>query len=91
MNQNLRQDADDIIKASLQAVLPDEAVARALKDFQPKSGKTVLVSTGKAAWQMANAAVKVLGHVDDGIVVTKYEHEHNKEREHEINLGNIKE
>lgn len=74
MNQNLRQDADDIIKASLQAVLPDEAVARALKDFQPKSGKTVLVSTGKAAWQMANAAVKVLGHVDDGIVVTKYEH-----------------
>ena len=74
MNQNLRYDADEIIKASLQAVLPDEAVARALKEFRPKSGRTILVSAGKAAWQMANAAVKVLGSVDAGIVVTKYEH-----------------
>ena len=74
MNKALRKDADAIIQASIQAVLPDEAVARALKEFQPGSGKTVLVSAGKAAWQMANAAVKVLGHVDAGIVVTKYDH-----------------
>jgi len=74
MNQQLRKDADAIIKASLQAVLPDNAVARALKDFKGNGGKTVLVAAGKAAWQMANAAVKELGSVDDGIVVTKYEH-----------------
>ena len=74
MNQQLRKDADAIIKASLQAVLPDNAVARALQSYKNEEGKTVLVAAGKAAWQMASAAVKVLGKVDDGIVVTKYEH-----------------
>lgn len=74
MNQQLRKDADAIIKASLQAVLPDNAVARALQSYKNEEGKTVLVAAGKAAWQMANAAVKVLGQVDDGIVVTKYDH-----------------
>ena len=71
MNHTLRSDADAIIKASLQAVLPDEAVQRALKDFHPEKGRTILVAAGKAAWQMANAAVKTLGHVDGGVVVTK--------------------
>ena len=74
MNTQLRADADAIVKASIHAVLPDEAVSRALKDFQRGSGKVVLVATGKAAWQMANAAVHVLGSVDGGVVVTKYEH-----------------
>ena len=74
MNKELRNDADAIVKASLQAVQPDEAVARALKSFQPEGGRTVLVSAGKAAWQMAYAAVNTLGHVDAGIVVTKYDH-----------------
>ena len=74
MNINLHNDADAIIKASLQAVLPDEAVARALRDFSPRGGRTILVSAGKAAWQMAAAAVKTLGQVDAGIVVTKYDH-----------------
>ena len=74
MENNLRKDADAIIEASLQAVLPDEAVARALKEFTPRGGRTVLVAAGKAAWQMASAAVKALGRVDDGIVITKYDH-----------------
>ncbi len=74
MNHNLRSDADAIIKASLQAVLPDEAVQRALKDYQPVGGRTILIAAGKAAWQMANAAVRTLGHVDAGVVVTKYDH-----------------
>ena len=74
MNASLRKDADAIVRASLKAVLPDEAVARALKDFRPGSGKTVLVAAGKAAWQMASAAVKALGKVDEGIVITKYDH-----------------
>ena len=74
MNTQLRTDADAIVKASIHAVLPDEAVSRALKDFRRGSGRVVLVATGKAAWQMANAAVQVLGSVDGGVVVTKYEH-----------------
>ena len=74
MNGQLRNDADAIIKASIQAVLPDSAVSRALKDFHGNGGKTVLVAAGKAAWQMAKAAVDELGSVDEGIVVTKYDH-----------------
>ena len=74
MNEILRADADAIIAASIEAVKPDEAVQRALQTFRPGKGRTLLVSTGKAAWQMAYAAVKVLGHVDGGVVVTKYDH-----------------
>lgn len=51
MNETLRRDADAIIGASLSAVLPDEAVRRALKAFQPKGGKVMLVAAGKAGWQ----------------------------------------
>ena len=69
----LRQKADQIISESIQAVLPDEAVRRALEGFHPR-GKTVLVAAGKAAWQMARAAVDKLGRVDGGVVVTKYGH-----------------
>ena len=64
MNQVLRADADAIISASIEAVKPDEAVQRALQSFRPGKGKTLLVATGKAAWQMAYAAVKCLGKVD---------------------------
>ena len=74
MNTRIKADADSIIKSSLKAVLPDEAVARALQTFQRGEGKTILVAAGKAAWQMAKAAVDVLGSVDEGIVITKYDH-----------------
>ena len=74
MNTSLRRDAETIIRSSLNAVLPDEAVRRALKSFVPKGGKVLLVAAGKAAWQMAHAAVEALGCVDGGVVVTKYDH-----------------
>lgn len=74
MDAITRKNADEIVKASLKAVLPDEAVQRALADYKPGKGKTYLVSTGKAAWQMAKAAVDTLGKVDSGVVVTKYDH-----------------
>lgn len=74
MKENLRKDADAIISASLAAVQPDEAVQRALKSYHPRGGKTLLVAVGKAAWQMAYAAVQILGKVDGGVVVTKYGH-----------------
>ena len=74
MNQTLRADADRIIQASIHAVLPDEAVQRALKTYHSRGGRTLLVAAGKAAWQMANAAVQTLGRVDGGVVVIKYDH-----------------
>lgn len=72
---SLRNDADAIVKASIQAVLPDEAVRAALdaKDFGDK--KIYLVATGKAAWQMAKVAADILGdRLEDGVVITKYDH-----------------
>lgn len=74
MNRDLRTQADAIVSASIAAVLPDQAVRRALAEFVPGPGKTMLVAAGKAAWQMAHAAVEALGHVDGGVVVTKYDH-----------------
>ena len=74
MNRTLREDADAIVRASIAAVLPDEAVRRTLRDYRPGAGKTLLVAAGKAAWQMARAAADTLGHVDGGVVITKYGH-----------------
>ena len=74
MNEALRKDAEQIIQSSLRAVQPDAAVRRALERCHPRGGRTVLVAAGKAAWQMARAAVDVLGRVDGGIVITKYGH-----------------
>ena len=73
MDQKLRQDADAIIRAAIAAVLPDEAVRRALKG-RHFPGRVLLVAAGKAAWQMARAAMEALGPVDAGVVVTKYGH-----------------
>ena len=73
MEQLLRQRAESIWTAAIRAVLPDEAVRRALEHFHPQ-GRVFLVAAGKAAWQMAHAALTVLGCVDGGIVITKYGH-----------------
>ena len=73
MEQLLRQRAESIWTAAIRSVLPDEAVRRALEHFHPQ-GRVFLVAAGKAAWQMAHAALAVLGRVDAGIVITKYGH-----------------
>ena len=74
MDQLLRSHADQIIKKSIRAVLPDEAVRRAL-DGQSFSGRLLLVAAGKAAWQMAKAAYDFWGDkIENGVVVTKYDH-----------------
>ena len=44
-NETLRRDADAIIRASLNAVLPDEAVRRALKNFRPQGGSCLLYTS----------------------------------------------
>lgn len=70
----LKEDAQAILKAAIDAVLPEAAVERALArhDIQ---GEAVIVSIGKAAWRMAKAAMGVLqDKVSGGIVITKYGH-----------------
>ena len=74
MNKSMRADAKTIIDRAIAAVLPDEAVRRALhgREFP---GRVVLVAVGKAAWQMAQAAWDCLGsRIDSGVIVTKYGH-----------------
>ncbi len=74
MDVGLRSDADRIIKASINAVQPDEAVSRALAG-ENFTGRVILVAVGKAAWQMAKAANDCLEErIDRGIVITKYDH-----------------
>lgn len=81
----IRTDANTIIRESIAAVLPDEAVFRALKSHKFDTDNLYLVSIGKAAYQMAKAACQmtrsVRGESDtsipdfaDGIVITKYGH-----------------
>lgn len=71
----IREDADKIIKRAIEAALPDAAVEKALAGKTFGSGRLILVSVGKAAWQMAKAARDLLGNaIDSGVVVTKYGH-----------------
>ena len=74
MNEQLRRDADAIVASAIRNVQPDEAVARALSG-QEFPGRVLLVSAGKAGWQMAKAAHDCLGdRIEQGVVVTKYDH-----------------
>ena len=72
----LRRHADHIIQAALHAAQPDTAVQEALRGIAfPAGGRVLLVALGKAAWQMAKAAHDALpGRIDQGIVITKYDH-----------------
>lgn len=74
MNKQLRDEAQQIFEYAIGRVLPDRAVARALEQYEP-SGKIYLAAVGKAAWQMADAAVRCLKQpIAGGVVVTKYGH-----------------
>lgn len=69
----LRDDANRIVNGAICAVLPEEAVHRALRVLV-FPGRVFLVAAGKTALQMAKAAVSTLGGVDGSVVITKYEH-----------------
>lgn len=72
---DLRKNAQDIVKAAIKVVQPDEAVKKALADKTFEHGRVLLVAVGKAAWQMAAAAKGILGsRIEKGIVITKYGH-----------------
>lgn len=74
MNQKLRSEAEQIMEYAIGRVMPDAAVVRALEACS-LSGNIYLAAVGKAAWQMANAAVQYMKTpVAGGVVVTKYGH-----------------
>lgn len=72
---NLKNDAQLIIDSAITAALPDNAVKKALEGHEFSSGKLLLIAIGKAAWSMAKAACNLLSdRIDDGVVITKYDH-----------------
>ncbi len=74
MKKTLRSHAKMICETAISENMPNEAVRRALegKNFD---GKVILVSIGKAGWEMANTAAELLKErLDKGIVITKYHH-----------------
>ncbi len=74
MKDILRIHANQIIKESIEAVMPQNAVKRALKNFKSaQNGRTVIIAIGKAAWRMARCAADEI-YYDEGIVITKYGH-----------------
>lgn len=70
----LRDEALEVGRDAVTAMLPDTAVRSALSEYSP-SGRVVLVAIGKAAWSMAKAAWEELGtQIEQGIVITKDDH-----------------
>lgn len=71
----LQNDAQQIIRKALHAAQPDTAVQKALEQAHFGKGRLILVAVGKAGWQMAKAAIDVLGNrLSGGVVITKYDH-----------------
>ena len=74
MNQKLRKDAEKAAFSAIRAVLPEEAVCRALQGRQ-FPGRVFLLAVGKAAPRMAKAALSVMTKpVTNGLVISKYGH-----------------
>ena len=75
MTDLLRNDAKSIYDGAIEASLPDSIVKNAVCEIPDYSGRLILVSIGKAGYQMAKVAADTLGDkIDSGIVITKYDH-----------------
>jgi len=77
MNETLYRDAGRIISHAIGRVLPDAAMQEAFRDqgLLQNARNIYLVAVGKAAWQMARAALEYLPKPPAaGIVLTKYGH-----------------
>ena len=71
---SLKEDAKRIALAAIRGALPYENTLRCLRSLSLE-GSPVVISVGKAAVPMAQAAADVLGpRVKAGLLVTKYDH-----------------
>ena len=92
MQKLLREHATKIYESSIRENKPNFAVKKALnerrEEIEGLTGKIIIVSIGKAGWEMGKCAARILGErVSSGIVITKYNHipsefktEHNSEQ-----------
>ena len=72
--QNIRDDAELMIKNIIADNMPRQSVEAALREHE-FAGRIYIVAIGKAAWTMAKTASDFLGdRLEKGIVVTKYDH-----------------
>ena len=70
----LRNTIMSVVHEAIQSCLPDAAVRREMVNLPSQKGKRILIAVGKAAYQMAKAAIDTGVSFDDGIVITKYHH-----------------
>lgn len=74
MGKGLREDAEAVARAAVAAANPAQAVRDALQG-RKFPGDVYLAAVGKAAWNMARAALETVAQpVVAGVVVTKYGH-----------------
>jgi len=74
MEKMLRSHARLIYERAIKENMPNSAVKKALAGKE-LGGRVVLVSIGKAGWEMARTAYEILGEgIDSGVVITKYDH-----------------
>lgn len=64
----------NLVTESIRFCLPDEAVKKEIKNIPQNKGKKILISVGKAAYQMAKTALDSDVKFDDGLIITKYGH-----------------
>ncbi len=71
----MTNDARLIMEAAISDAMPGNAVREALKKISFSGGRVILIAAGKAAWEMASAAVDEIGaRISHGVVITKYGH-----------------
>ena len=71
----LYRDAKRIYTAAIREALPRQAVQECLSGLTFGEGKLVLISIGKAGWEMAKAAYDMLqDRITGGVIITKYDH-----------------
>ena len=71
----MKEHAMAILDYAIEKSIPQAAVQKALSNWKEKPSRIILISIGKAAWTMADAAIQLLGDtVKKGVVITKYRH-----------------
>ncbi len=71
----MKEHAMAILDYAIEKSIPQAAVQKALSNWKEKPSRIILISIGKAAWTMADAAIQLLGDtVKKGVVITKYGH-----------------
>lgn len=72
-NEISKNDVEKIIDDIILNINPYNKTKECLDSFNYSDGKNILVSIGKASWTMAKAVCDSI-RIDEGVVITKYNH-----------------